>query len=173
MYGRKRQEARRAVASGVDVIVAQGWEAGGHVGSQIATLPLVPAVVDAVAPVPVIAAGGIGTLGAWPPSSPSALRRRGWAPSFYLPRRCHPPGVPHSPDQCGRDRRGVVPRSLRRRLARLAPPRPPQLDGRDVGGRGPAASGESARSGRCHRGLCFGRRDPPLRASTADDWHYR
>jgi nitronate monooxygenase len=54
------EEARRSVASGVDVIVAQGWEAGGHVGSRIATLPLVPAVVDAVAPVPVIAAGGIG-----------------------------------------------------------------------------------------------------------------
>jgi NAD(P)H-dependent flavin oxidoreductase YrpB (nitropropane dioxygenase family) len=44
----------------VDVIVAQGWEAGGHVWGTIATLPLVPAVVDAVAPVPVIAAGGIG-----------------------------------------------------------------------------------------------------------------
>jgi NAD(P)H-dependent flavin oxidoreductase YrpB (nitropropane dioxygenase family) len=54
------EEARQAVASGVDVIVAQGWEAGGHVWSQVATLPLVPAVVDAVAPVPVIAAGGIG-----------------------------------------------------------------------------------------------------------------
>ncbi len=54
------EEARRAVASGVDVIVAQGWEAGGHVWGQVATLPLVPAVVDAVAPVPVIAAGGIG-----------------------------------------------------------------------------------------------------------------
>src|SRR6202789_4003897 len=54
------EEARRAVASGVDVVVAQGWEAGGHVGSTVATLPLVPAVVDAVAPVPVIAAGGIG-----------------------------------------------------------------------------------------------------------------
>jgi nitronate monooxygenase len=54
------EEARRAVASGVDVIVAQGWEAGGHVGSKVATLPLVPAVVDAVEPVPVIAAGGIG-----------------------------------------------------------------------------------------------------------------
>jgi len=53
-------EARRAVDSGVDVIVAQGWEAGGHVRGQIATLPLVPAVVDAVSPVPVIAAGGIG-----------------------------------------------------------------------------------------------------------------
>jgi nitronate monooxygenase len=54
------EEARRAVASGADVIVAQGWEAGGHVWGQVATLPLVPAVVDAVAPVPVIAAGGIG-----------------------------------------------------------------------------------------------------------------
>jgi nitronate monooxygenase len=54
------EEARRAVASGVDVIIAQGWEAGGHVGSTVATLPLVPAVVDAVDPVPVIAAGGIG-----------------------------------------------------------------------------------------------------------------
>jgi nitronate monooxygenase len=54
------EEARRAVASGVDVVVAQGWEAGGHVWSRVATLPLVPAVVDAVAPVPVIAAGGIG-----------------------------------------------------------------------------------------------------------------
>ena len=48
------EEARRAVASGVDVIVAQGWEAGGHVWGTIATLPLIPAVVDAVAPVPVI-----------------------------------------------------------------------------------------------------------------------
>ncbi len=54
------EEARRAVACGVDVIVAQGWEAGGHVWGRVATLPLVPAVVDAVAPVPVIAAGGIG-----------------------------------------------------------------------------------------------------------------
>jgi nitronate monooxygenase len=54
------EEARRAVGSGVDIIVAQGWEAGGHVWGGVATLPLVPAVVDAVAPVPVIAAGGIG-----------------------------------------------------------------------------------------------------------------
>jgi nitronate monooxygenase len=54
------EEARRSVAAGVDVIVAQGREAGGHVWGTIGTLPLVPAVVDAVAPVPVIAAGGIG-----------------------------------------------------------------------------------------------------------------
>ena len=54
------EEARRAVGAGVDIIVAQGWEAGGHVWGGVATLPLVPAVVDAVAPIPVIAAGGIG-----------------------------------------------------------------------------------------------------------------
>jgi nitronate monooxygenase len=54
------EEARRAVGCGVDIVVAQGWEAGGHVWSGVATLPLVPAVVDAVAPAPVIAAGGIG-----------------------------------------------------------------------------------------------------------------
>ena len=54
------EEARRAVDSGADVIVAQGVEAGGHVWGTVGTLPLVPAVVDAVAPVPVIAAGGIG-----------------------------------------------------------------------------------------------------------------
>src|SRR5438477_1801327 len=53
-------EARSAVAAGADVIVAQGWEAGGHVWGGVATLPLVPCVVDAVAPIPVIAAGGIG-----------------------------------------------------------------------------------------------------------------
>jgi len=51
------EEARRAAGCGVDIIVAQGWEAGGHVWGSVATLPLVPAVVDAVAPVPVIAGG--------------------------------------------------------------------------------------------------------------------
>jgi nitronate monooxygenase len=54
------EEARRAVGCGADIVVAQGWEAGGHVWGGVATLPLVPAVVDAVAPIPVIAAGGIG-----------------------------------------------------------------------------------------------------------------
>jgi nitronate monooxygenase len=54
------EEARRAAGCGADIVVAQGWEAGGHVRGCVATLPLVPAVVDAVAPVPVIAAGGIG-----------------------------------------------------------------------------------------------------------------
>ena len=50
--------ARIAQEAGADIIVAQGAEAGGH-GASRATLPLVPAVVDAVAPTPVLAAGGI------------------------------------------------------------------------------------------------------------------
>ena len=54
------EEAKRAAGVGVDVIVAQGWEAGGHVWGQVGTLALVPAVVDAVGSTPVIAAGGIG-----------------------------------------------------------------------------------------------------------------
>ncbi|MCG3756652.1 nitronate monooxygenase family protein [Amycolatopsis sp. Poz14] len=52
-------EARQAAEAGVDVVVAQGWEAGGHVRGQASTLVLVPAVVDAVGPIPVLAAGGI------------------------------------------------------------------------------------------------------------------
>jgi NAD(P)H-dependent flavin oxidoreductase YrpB (nitropropane dioxygenase family) len=52
-------QARAVAAAGVDVVVAQGWEAGGHVLGEVATLPLTRAVVEAVAPLPVIAAGGI------------------------------------------------------------------------------------------------------------------
>jgi nitronate monooxygenase len=51
-------QARRAVAAGVDVVVAQGSDAGGHCG-EIGTLSIVPAVVEVVGGVPVIAAGGI------------------------------------------------------------------------------------------------------------------
>jgi NAD(P)H-dependent flavin oxidoreductase YrpB (nitropropane dioxygenase family) len=53
------QQAQRQVNQGVDVIVASGHEAGGHTG-EVASMVLVPEVVDAVAPVPVLAAGGIG-----------------------------------------------------------------------------------------------------------------
>ena len=56
---RSAAEARSAVDAGVDVVVAQGWEAGGHVWGDVATLPLVPAVRDAVGETPVVAAGGI------------------------------------------------------------------------------------------------------------------
>ena len=70
------RHAIRQVEAGVDIVVAQGYEAGGHTG-KIANFPLIPQVVDAVAPRPVVAAGGIadgrgvaaalslGAVGAW------------------------------------------------------------------------------------------------------------
>ena len=54
-----RVHAERHVAVGVDLIIAQGGEGGGHTG-EIGTMVRIPEVVDAVAPVPVLAAGGIG-----------------------------------------------------------------------------------------------------------------
>jgi enoyl-[acyl-carrier protein] reductase II len=55
----KVDHAKRAVEAGCDIVVAQGTEAGGHTG-QVATMPLVPQIVDAVSDaVPVVAAGGI------------------------------------------------------------------------------------------------------------------
>ena len=55
------KHAQRHVDKGVDIVVAQGHEAGGHTG-EIASMVLVPEVVDAVGPdVPVLAAGGIGS----------------------------------------------------------------------------------------------------------------
>ena len=54
------EEARRAVDLGADIVMAQGTEAGGHGARRgRSTLPFVPVVVDLVAPVPVLAAGGI------------------------------------------------------------------------------------------------------------------
>jgi NAD(P)H-dependent flavin oxidoreductase YrpB (nitropropane dioxygenase family) len=55
----KKVHAERQKNAGVDIIVAQGYEAGGHTG-EISTMVLIPEVVDAVAPTPVLAAGGIG-----------------------------------------------------------------------------------------------------------------
>ena len=54
------EHARRHAEAGADIIIAQGYEAGGHTG-EIATMVLVPEVVDAVSPLPVLAAGGIGS----------------------------------------------------------------------------------------------------------------
>jgi len=53
-------DAQRAARAGVDAVVAQGVEAGGHLAGEVTTMALVPRVVDAVEPVPVVAAGGIG-----------------------------------------------------------------------------------------------------------------
>jgi NAD(P)H-dependent flavin oxidoreductase YrpB (nitropropane dioxygenase family) len=56
-----KHHAQKQVDIGVDILVAQGGEAGGHTG-DVATMVLVPEIVDAVpADVPVLAAGGIGT----------------------------------------------------------------------------------------------------------------
>jgi NAD(P)H-dependent flavin oxidoreductase YrpB (nitropropane dioxygenase family) len=56
----KTKQALRHKAAGVDIIVAQGWEAGGHTG-EIAGMVLCPEVVDAVGDTPVLMAGGIGS----------------------------------------------------------------------------------------------------------------
>ncbi len=52
-------QAKQAADTGADIIIAQGRDAGGHSGTTRGTIGLVPAVVDAVAPIPVVAAGGI------------------------------------------------------------------------------------------------------------------
>src|SRR3954464_951921 len=52
-------QAKQAADAGADIIIAQGRDAGGHSGTTRGTMGLVPAVVDAVAPIPVVAAGGI------------------------------------------------------------------------------------------------------------------
>jgi len=52
-------DAENAATAGADVIIAQGTEAGGHVAGEVSAMALVPRVVDAVAPIPVAAAGGI------------------------------------------------------------------------------------------------------------------
>ena len=54
------RHARHHAEAGLDIVVAQGYEAGGHTG-EIGTMVLVPEIVAAVAPLPVLAAGGIGT----------------------------------------------------------------------------------------------------------------
>lgn len=53
------EQAKQAAASGADIIIAQGRDAGGHSGMTRGTIGLVPAVVDAVGSIPVVAAGGI------------------------------------------------------------------------------------------------------------------
>ncbi|MFE1952026.1 NAD(P)H-dependent flavin oxidoreductase [Streptomyces sp. NPDC059524] len=54
------RHARKHAEAGIDIVVAQGYEAGGHTG-EIASMVLTPEAVEAVAPLPVLAAGGIGS----------------------------------------------------------------------------------------------------------------
>lgn len=76
------RHALRQRDAGVDIVIAQGYEAGGHTG-DIATMVLVPEVVDAVAPLPVLAAGGIG--GGRQMAAAFALGAKGvWTGSVWL-----------------------------------------------------------------------------------------
>lgn len=59
LIGNTRQAVREAEA-GVDFVIAQGYDAGGHTG-EIGTFSLVPQVADAIRPTPVLAAGGVGS----------------------------------------------------------------------------------------------------------------
>ena len=99
------------VANGVDIIVSQGYEAGGHTG-EIASMVLTPEVVDAVGPdVPVLGAGGIGS--GRQVAASLALGAQGvWTGSLWLTHR----GVPEPQHQQGDDR-GVPAREQRRHRA--------------------------------------------------------
>lgn len=77
-----KDHAVRHAAAGADLIVAQGTEAGGHTG-EVSTMVLVPEVVDAVAPIPVLAAGGI--AGGRQVAAAFALGAQGvWCGSVWL-----------------------------------------------------------------------------------------
>lgn len=168
------EEARRAVASGVDVIVAQGWEAGGHVWGTVATLPLVPAVVDAVAPVPVIAAGGIGDA-----RGVAAVLALGAQAAWLGTRFLLAEEMPIHEDY----RRRLVaaaetdpqwyPQPVRRRVARLPPSRPPQLNRQGVGCSGTPPRQPAPGSGRRDRALRLRRGNRSLRAGAADGRDHR
>ncbi len=96
-------QARQAAERGVDVIVAQGGEAGGY-GGIVAALALIPQVVDAVSPLPVVAAGGIadGRAGG-SPGAGCGRDQRGDAVS-RVGRGANQPNL--ETEDCGRRRRG-------------------------------------------------------------------
>ena len=72
-----KEHAIKQVAAGVDLIVAQGTEAGGHCG-EVTTMVLIPEVIEAIdGAVPVLAAGGIVTGGRWPQPSRWVRTARG------------------------------------------------------------------------------------------------
>ncbi|MCW7942818.1 monooxygenase [Streptomyces hygroscopicus] len=76
------RHARKHKEAGIDIVVAQGYEAGGHTG-EISSMVLTPEVVDAVDPLPVLAAGGIG--GGQQVAAALALGAQGvWLGSLWL-----------------------------------------------------------------------------------------
>ena len=88
-------DAKRAADAGFDLIVAQGLEAGGHVRGSLGTMALVPQVVDAVTPLPVLAGGGIadrrgvkaaielGAAGVWVGTRFPAARKPTFTPTIW------------------------------------------------------------------------------------------
>ena len=135
-------EARRAVDAGVDVIVAQGWEAGGHVRARSRRWPSYRPSSTLSAPIPVVAAGGIGDgrgLAAVLMLGASA----GWLGTRFVMAAEAPALHPLSRPP-GRRRRDVdrLLIGLRRRLAGCPAPDASQQHHRDVGGgRSPAVRG--------------------------------
>jgi NAD(P)H-dependent flavin oxidoreductase YrpB (nitropropane dioxygenase family) len=94
----KAEHARRHVDNGVDIVVAQGYEAGGHTG-EIASMVLVPEIVDAVgADVPVLAAGGIGS-GRQLAAALALGASGGWLGSCWLTTAEYSVGLPVSATQ--------------------------------------------------------------------------
>jgi nitronate monooxygenase len=63
------EQARHAAEAGADIIIAQGRDAGGHSGTTRGTIGLVPSVVDAVAPIPVVPPAALPTGAASRPPS--------------------------------------------------------------------------------------------------------
>ena len=110
------EEARQQVAAGVDVVIAQGWEAGGHVWGRVATLPLVPAVVDAVTPSPVVAAGGIADGRGLAAVLALGARRLARQRSVMSEEAWGIARLPRAPRRRDRDRHGLL-KAVRRRLA--------------------------------------------------------
>jgi len=78
-------QARQAAKAGADIIIAQGRDAGGHSGTTRGTIALVPAVVDAVAPIPVVAAGGIadGRGAPWPEIYPGRALKNAFSAEWH------------------------------------------------------------------------------------------
>ena len=137
------RHAQRNVERGVDVLVAQGTEAGGHCG-EISTMVLIPEVVDTVGPdVPVLAAGGIGRGRQM--AAAMALGAQGaWTGSIWLTvRRVRHPAL---------GRREAPGRRLRRHRPvpgddrKARPPAPHRLD-RSVGAGGRPRSPPDAAPG--------------------------
>ncbi len=79
------EQALKQKKAGVDIIIASGYEAGGHTG-EIGSMVLLPQVVDAVAPTPVLAAGGIGS-GRQMAAAMVLGAQGGWAGSSWLTTR--------------------------------------------------------------------------------------